>query len=325
MSFFFYSPSEVEKKTALVYSSISNAVKISIVEVWFILTGLWQTSFTNTSVPDVSLSVILSALSSGVRKLLSAYVTLRNMSTIRSSFPSWLITSYISSVLPVFCRYSTWIALGDVDLRFSHFGNKSQSCWQPRDDVPDAMTDGVTVTSLATGLQHKTRVSVDRICHIALDRKLPRIACAKSREKRRACVGSCMFTCRTCVLLCVSTGKRACYCVPVRIYVPVTVCQYVHTCVTVCQCALTYVLLCASTCIRACYCVPVPLYVLLGANTCMRVPVRACVRVTVYQYVHTCVTVYQCVHTCVLLCASTDIRVTACQYVHTCYCVQVRA
>ena len=289
------------------------------------MTGLWQTSFTNTSVPDVSLSVILSALSSGVRKLLSAYVTLRNMSTIRSSFPSWLITSYISSVLPVFCRYSTWIALGDVDLRFSHFGNKSQSCWQPRDDVPDAMTDGVTVTSLATGLQHKTRVSVDRICHIALDRKLPRIACAKSREKRRACVGSCMFTCRTCVLLCVSTGKRACYCVPVRIYVPVTVCQYVHTCVTVCQCALTYVtvcqyvhtcvLLCASTGIRVTVCQ----YVHACTSTCIRVcycaPVRAYVRVTVYQYVHTCV----------LLCASTDIRVTACQYVHTCYCVQVRA
>jgi len=34
------------------------------------------------------------------------------------------------------------------------------------------MTDGVTVTSLPPSLQHKTRVTSDRVCHIALHQKL---------------------------------------------------------------------------------------------------------------------------------------------------------
>jgi hypothetical protein len=41
------------------------------------------------------------------------------MSTIRSPFSGWLITSNFSAVLIVFHRFFTWIALGDVDLRFS--------------------------------------------------------------------------------------------------------------------------------------------------------------------------------------------------------------
>jgi hypothetical protein len=34
------------------------------------------------------------------------------------------------------------------------------------------MTDGVMVTSLSASLQHKTRVTKVRVCHIALNQKL---------------------------------------------------------------------------------------------------------------------------------------------------------
>jgi hypothetical protein len=41
------------------------------------------------------------------------------MSTIRSPFSSWLITSNFSSLLIVFCQFFTWIPLDYVDLHFS--------------------------------------------------------------------------------------------------------------------------------------------------------------------------------------------------------------
>jgi hypothetical protein len=41
------------------------------------------------------------------------------MSTILSPFPGWFITPNLPSVLIFFRRFFTWIALNDVDLRFS--------------------------------------------------------------------------------------------------------------------------------------------------------------------------------------------------------------
>ena len=50
--------------------------------------------------------------------LLSVYLTLWHMSTIRSPFLSQVITSNFLSVLIVFHQFSTWIARSDVDLCF---------------------------------------------------------------------------------------------------------------------------------------------------------------------------------------------------------------
>jgi hypothetical protein len=41
------------------------------------------------------------------------------MSTISSSFTSWLIVSNFSSIWIVFHQFFTWIALGAVDLGFT--------------------------------------------------------------------------------------------------------------------------------------------------------------------------------------------------------------
>jgi hypothetical protein len=41
------------------------------------------------------------------------------MSTICLPFSSWLSTAKFSSIPTVFHQFFTWIALGDVDVRFS--------------------------------------------------------------------------------------------------------------------------------------------------------------------------------------------------------------
>ena len=46
-------------------------------------------------------------------------LTLWHASTVQSPFSSQLIASNSSLVLIIFCQCFTWIALGDVDLRFS--------------------------------------------------------------------------------------------------------------------------------------------------------------------------------------------------------------
>jgi hypothetical protein len=74
---------------------------------------------TNTLLPDIALSVNLSALPQIVYKLLQANLTLWHMSTICSPFSSHLITSNFSSILIIFCQFFTWIAMGNVDLQFS--------------------------------------------------------------------------------------------------------------------------------------------------------------------------------------------------------------
>jgi len=84
---------------------------------------------TRTLCSEIALSINLSTISRIVRTLLSASLTLWHMSTIRSPFSSRLIVCNFSSIWIVFRRFSTWIALGDVDIRFSlMFGKKANCC-----------------------------------------------------------------------------------------------------------------------------------------------------------------------------------------------------
>jgi len=114
-----------------------------------------------------------------------ANLTLWYMPTIHSSFSSRLITLYFSSILTVFRWIFTWIALGDVDIRFSLIlvrnVNTAWAMWlyhQCNETIH--MTDGVTMMSLFAILQHKTSAARDHACQIALNQKLPHIAHAKS-------------------------------------------------------------------------------------------------------------------------------------------------
>jgi len=43
------------------------------------------------------------------------------------------------------------------------------------------MTDGMTVTSLSTSLQHKTRAAMDCVCQILLKQKLPHVVHVRLR------------------------------------------------------------------------------------------------------------------------------------------------
>jgi len=104
------------------------------------------------------------------------------MSTIHSPFSSGLIKSNFSSVLIVFWGFFVWIALGVVDLL-------SQSCWWENPTLPKSkwatwlyqrhnrsihMTNGMTVMSLpAASLLQKISATVDRLCQITLNWKLP--------------------------------------------------------------------------------------------------------------------------------------------------------
>jgi hypothetical protein len=68
---------------------------------------------------SLAFSVIMSALSWIVHKLLSAYLTLQHMSKNRSPFSSQFITFHFPSILIAFHRFFTCTALCDVGLRFS--------------------------------------------------------------------------------------------------------------------------------------------------------------------------------------------------------------
>ena len=107
----------------ITYLFISNKIEskrvTSIVLVQFIPTGLWLSCYTNTLVLDLALYIILSELLQIVHILIWANLTLWRMSTIHSTFSNWLIMSNFSSVLIVFHRFFTSLALGDVYLHFS--------------------------------------------------------------------------------------------------------------------------------------------------------------------------------------------------------------
>jgi hypothetical protein len=69
---------------------------------------------------DLAFSVIMSALSRTVHKLISAaYLTLQHMPKNRSPFSNQFITSNFPSILIAFRQFFTCTALGDADLRFS--------------------------------------------------------------------------------------------------------------------------------------------------------------------------------------------------------------
>ena len=65
------------------------------------------------------LTLFLILLSQIVHMLLRVSLTLLHVSKICSPYSSWFITSNFSSVLIVFHRFFTWLALGDKHFHFS--------------------------------------------------------------------------------------------------------------------------------------------------------------------------------------------------------------
>jgi len=103
------------------------------------------------------------------------------MSTIHSPFSSRLITHNFSSIRIVFCRFFTWIALGEVDWRSSLIlltkpndaegENTSAKRLYHQYNQSIHMTDSKTITLLSASLQHKTSAATDHLCQTAFNRK----------------------------------------------------------------------------------------------------------------------------------------------------------
>jgi hypothetical protein len=96
-------------------------------------------------------------------------------------------SSNFSSLLIVFRRMFTWIALGDAGLRFSLIllrkanavkGGTTSAAYHQRNQSTHA-TDVVTVTSISAGLQH-TRAANDHLCEVSFNRKISPIVDGKS-------------------------------------------------------------------------------------------------------------------------------------------------
>ena len=157
----------------------------------------------------LALPLILSALLQIVRVLLWASLTLQHMSTIRSPFSNSLITSNFSSVLIVFRRIFTWIALCDADLCFwLILAAKANAIKEEtrravrlyhQCNKPIHMTDGMTVTSCSASLLQKKSAAMDSLCQIVLNWKLSRkfetwykfsscITTKSQTKKKRNCV-----------------------------------------------------------------------------------------------------------------------------------------
>jgi len=98
------------------------------------------------------------------------------------SFFKLVFTSYVSSILPAFCPFSTWTAQDDLDLRFSLIlvtkanavqeGTTSAMWLYHQHKRSIHVTDIVTVTSLSHSLQHKKSEAMDSLCQIVLNQKL---------------------------------------------------------------------------------------------------------------------------------------------------------
>ena len=112
--------------------------------------------------------------------LIRANLILHHMSIIRSPFLSWLITSNFSAILIVFfCRFFTWIALGNVDIHFSLIlvtkanavegGTTSAELLYHQRNQATHVTDGVTVASLSASLQQERSAASDRLGEIGLN------------------------------------------------------------------------------------------------------------------------------------------------------------
>jgi hypothetical protein len=116
------------------------------------------------------------------------------MSKIHSRFSSQLITSNVSSILIVFRRFSTCIALGDVDLCVSlsfvpkvdaEGGITRDACLYHRCNQSIHVTGGMTVMPLSARPQRKTSAATSsmpnhikpkiityHLCQIALNQSL---------------------------------------------------------------------------------------------------------------------------------------------------------
>ena len=122
------------------------------------------------------------SITQNLHMLLWASLSLWHMSTICSPLSSRLITSNLSSLQIVLHGFSTWIALGDVDLCFSIMLSrkvndlKEETTWAMwlyhQRNKSIHVTDGVTVMSLSASLVQKIRAPMDRLCQIALNWKL---------------------------------------------------------------------------------------------------------------------------------------------------------
>ena len=98
------------------------------------------------------------------------------MPTICSHFSSWLITSNFSSVTIFFRQFFTWIAVGDVDLRFSLMLIRKDNAVQVETNWAKwlyhhcnqsrHMTDRVTVSSCTASFLQK--ISVTTANHVKL-------------------------------------------------------------------------------------------------------------------------------------------------------------
>jgi len=138
-------------------------------------------------------------------------LTLWHTSTIHSPFSSQLITSNISSIPIVYHRFFTWIAVGDVDLRFSPmlvrkaYAVQEENTWaiglyHPCHQSID-MNDDMTVTSLSNSLLKKISVTTNHLREVMLNWKLScicdkwhkfssRITVKQWRKTRPACIVS---------------------------------------------------------------------------------------------------------------------------------------
>ena len=103
------------------------------------------------------------------------------MAHFNNSFASAsrLFTSNLSSITIVFRRFFTWIALGDVDLRFSLMLIIANAVEEEINESRDYINNVIhtrdwqlRVMSLPSSLLHKISAATDRLCQIALNRKL---------------------------------------------------------------------------------------------------------------------------------------------------------
>jgi len=139
---------------------------------------------------DSAFSVIISALSRTVHRLISTCITLQHMSKNCSNLSSQFITSNFPSILIAWCRFFTCAALGDVDLCFSHIfiSKPMMTKGEPHEmhllyhqhNQHKHVTDGVKVTWISASPQRKTSTAKFRQRQIALNQKLSQILYAKS-------------------------------------------------------------------------------------------------------------------------------------------------
>jgi len=99
------------------------------------------------------------------------------MSKIRSHFASQLITSNLPSVLIVFRRFFAWLALSDVNISFSLALIRKVKAEEEETTYTQSIqfllaTDGITAIPLSASLLQRVSEATDRLCQIALNRKL---------------------------------------------------------------------------------------------------------------------------------------------------------